>query len=783
MAKKGKHHHAAVLASPAELQPRIERASRDGRFQQALELAKQLYKYEPTPAHKDLLLKTYLGRARQLRGTGYLKDAVTVIHAGLQHADSDVAWLEQAALELSACGDARGASDFLARLPEDSPARARIRAQAVDAAITHGAASRTALAPDLQPDFDRILQAFAQVQAGQDEAASTTLQGIGLRSPFLDWKVLLRGLLAYYQQDDARAVDNWQRLDATRLPARLAAPLRYLIDRPYRDAQTPEAQGALSKQADRLQGEPALEPLRALQKALADQHSLTQAFRLAESVLPLLRVQAPQLVARLASCFYWTVITTGRPEDVPRFGRVFGAPADDPNFSRLRALAYDHVQEFQDAHKEWQAFEKSVAANPGAWPSGQADRVRALVWSHMGSNAAAQPDLEDPDLPPFLRNHPNRPRPLKPTAEKCFEESLKLAPDVLETHVHLVDLYAKQRKPRKAEEAARRLLERFPEHVPTLQKLAALRIEACDYPDGITLLERATRLNPLDRVLRSRLAQAHLFHARAEGEAGRYDTARAKFQTALALSEASNVSSVYCKWAACEFKAGDGTRAEELLNQAVAQAGSRLAVAYSMLIEVIRMRLTKQKKRFNDEFNRLLAEPADGAAAVALAELAAAHKAAGVTYHGQKTHEKKVFAYLQKAAGQSLAEEQMERICKALADLENHKVLAACASAGRHRFPKNPWFPFYEAEACFMQGPFSCPGYRVRPLLAEVRRLAQASRPIRAAMNCSNRCRNAKCSPPAPACWAASTSTCSTKPSGTCSTTRMDPTTIGRRTP
>jgi len=727
VAKKGRHH--AALASPAELQPRIERAAHEGRFQQALELAKQLYKYEPTPAHKDLLLKTYLGRARQLRGTGYLKDAITVINAGRQHAGSDVAWLEQAALELTACGDARGATAFLASLPEDSPARGRIRAQAVDAAVVQEATGRPALTPELHADFDRVLQAFAQVQAEQDEAASATLQAIGLRSPFLEWKVLLRGLIAYHQKDDARALDNWQRLDAERLPARLAAPFRYLMDGPYREAQSPEAQAALRKQADRLQGEPVVDQLRALPKALADQHSLTYAFRLAEAVLPVLRQQSPQLAARLASCFYWAVITVGRPEDVPRYGRVFGAPPDDPNFARLRALAYEHVQELQEAHREWQAFEKSVAANPAAWPTGQRERVRALVWSHMGSNAAAQPDLEDLDLPPFLRDHPSRPRPLKPSAEQCFEQSLKLAPDVLETHQRLVDLYANQHKPRKAEQAARRLLERFPEHVPTLEKLADLRSEACDYAEGITLLERATRLNPLDRGLRRRLAQAHLFHARTQAETGQFESARTEFQTALTLSEVRNASSVYCKWAACEFKAGDAARAEELLGQAVAQAGSRLAVAYGMLIEVIRMRLSKRKKRFNDEFNRLLAEPADGATATALAETAAAHKAAGVTYHGQKTHEKKVLGYLQKAVVEPLTEDQLDRICDALVKLENPKLVEMCAWNGRRRFPGNPYFPFYQVEACILLGPYRCPGYRVRQLLDEVRRLAQAQPP------------------------------------------------------
>src|SRR5262249_29638026 len=154
VAKKGKHKHHPAPATPDELRPRIDRASREGRFQQALELAKQLYRYEPTPAHKELLLQTYLGRARQLRSTGYTRDAVTVLNAGLQQDGTALAWLEQAALELAACGDVGGALRLLARLPADSPARGRVTARAADAALAQGAAGKQSLPPELHADFD-----------------------------------------------------------------------------------------------------------------------------------------------------------------------------------------------------------------------------------------------------------------------------------------------------------------------------------------------------------------------------------------------------------------------------------------------------------------------------------------------------------------------------------------------------------------------------------------------------------------------------------------------------
>src|SRR5262249_59575457 len=89
----------------------------------------------------------------------------------------------------------------------------------------------------LHAPFDLILQAFTHYEAGRDEQARAALQGVGLQSPFIEWKVLLRGLLAYIAKDDSRALENWQRLDQTRLPCRLCAAMRCVIDPAYLQSQ------------------------------------------------------------------------------------------------------------------------------------------------------------------------------------------------------------------------------------------------------------------------------------------------------------------------------------------------------------------------------------------------------------------------------------------------------------------------------------------------------------------------------------------------------------------
>src|SRR4051812_19538174 len=72
VAKKSK---PTLHVSLAGLRDRVERASREGRHHQALELAHSLYRQEASEQHRELLKKTTLGRARQLRTEGKSRDA------------------------------------------------------------------------------------------------------------------------------------------------------------------------------------------------------------------------------------------------------------------------------------------------------------------------------------------------------------------------------------------------------------------------------------------------------------------------------------------------------------------------------------------------------------------------------------------------------------------------------------------------------------------------------------------------------------------------------------
>lgn len=736
MSKKHKSRQSST-SSPEDLRRRIDRARQEGRFQQALELTKQLHKTEPTPAHLDLLKEVYLGRARQLRNQGQTRDAVTILDVACHLDGALLAWRERLAEEMALCGEIGRTLALIENLPDPASAQ-RLLAYVADAAVQQQTAGRAALPPLLHPDFDRILLAFQQIESGEDEAARETLQGIGLRSPFLEWKLLLRGLQAYWQNDDVRAVENWQRLTAERLPARLAAPFRFRIDAAFRAAQPPATQTVLQKQFDRLQGSPLLSQLRSLQSTLAHKSKLSAALRQAESLLPMLRQEAPQLVPRLAACFYWQILETG-PDDVLRYQRVFGQPPDDPHFHRLQAIGYEKADDLRLAHRHWQQYEQEIAAHPERWPGDQADHARAFIWQHMGQNAASIPDPRSKQRRRSfsLFDDDDQLAPLDPPAEKCFQKSLELAPDLLETHEALVHYHLEAKRESKAEKAARQLLQNFPDHVPTLELLSDLRRKRGNYSAALELIEQALKGNALDRRLRRKASDVHLLLARTNVESEEFDAARQHFQAALDLGSGSDSGMILAHWAACEFKAGDDRRAEELIQQALSRnAGPSSAtpvpsvgISYLLLAEVLHLKLDRSlKKRFEQDLKTGLAAPNQDDAVFLTRILAGLHSG-GVLYVGQKSHTQKVLSYIYKTRNLDFSERQLEELCCNLQDMEAYPQARRFAHIGERHYPESPVFPYLHALAWIREKGRRLPTWQVVPLLKRARSLAQGQPP------------------------------------------------------
>jgi tetratricopeptide (TPR) repeat protein len=590
-----------------------------------------------------------------------------------------------------------------------------------DAALAKGPQAKAGLPTDLRAGFDAIIQAFAHYEAGRDDEARISLQVIGLQSPFLEWKLLIRGLIAYAAKDDPRALENWQRLDPKRLPARLCAPLRANIDSAFLVAQPPTVQNALRRLAE--QASPITPLLREL-RDLIHKERLGQAFRKLGAFMPILQREHPALVPRLAQVFYWAIIDHGEADDLARYAQRFGPPVNDPKLFRLQSLAMETRGLRHDAHQAWQHFIREAAANSTAWPGESSKRVQALIWARMADNAASSRGSQRATHPlsALLDQMPK----FKPSAEQCLEHAIKLAPDQLDYRLSLFACYQLQGKDAKAKQIAQELLQRFPDNVETLSALGRLCMKAKEFNEALEYFEKAIHANPLDQSLRSELARARQNLGLTLTIAKEFDTARSQYEQALALWDGSKTP-LLCQWAVAEMKAKNPERAAELIAQVQAEPDHRLACLFSLVGESVRAKLPPaEKKRMAEAFKEALAQMPTPTEIVVLIESAAhQRKTHDDSFHGQKTQERTIVKFLEQVDFAAYDDQQLVRLCESLRLLEARKPWLRCLIHARRAFRRDPRFCLSHADYYLSENTYYVKVQEVRRHLDEARRLAE----------------------------------------------------------
>jgi hypothetical protein len=248
-----------------------------------------------------------------------------------------------------------------------------------------------------------------------------------------------------------------------------------------------------------------------------------------------------------------------------------------------------------------------------------------------------------------------------------------------------------------------------------------------NFAEELKLLQQALRHNPLDRDLRVRVSEAHLNCAREAAARGAFDQARPHYDSAVAYAEPAVHPFLACCRAACELKAGDPARADELLAGARSKAPAEMLLTYTMLVEAVRLKLPHAvKTRFTGEFNDLVSDKPTPELAAGLAGYLHRLQDAGVSYHGQKTHTKKIYDFIDRLDKKHCPEEKYIELLGHLAHMDPPvRMLNRFFEHGRKHFRNNPFVPYYEAVHLMGDDPEVGPPTQAVWLLESAERLAQ----------------------------------------------------------
>lgn len=710
----------AVKSSVPPTRERVEKALSAKEFATALDLARQLHAHAPTPEHLALVKYALATKAAHDADRDKTVDFNRVMEEAGRVDPADPAWAVQ-----RACLLARGGrlSDAMALV--DESARPKVIGQAADRAIRHR--SKEWLPEEWHAGFDAIRTAFQHYEKESNAAAREALDPIGLRSPFLEWKVFLRGLLAHSEGDNARASENFSRLDPARLPARLAGPYRVAVDPSFKASLPADAATALTKQYEKLTTSPIIEGLQAIARDLGRDRPLASAFRAAESLLPHLKLSAPHLIPRLANCLYHALTHQGQPDDLPRYRRLFGSPPDDPNFHRLQALIGEQIGDPAMAHLHWQKYQDWLAGKPAGWSDVLLARARSLIWLRMGENAARAMEADESPEQYLDIFAPPRPRKLKlkPPADECFRQAAQLAPDWPDASLRLFDSLAMAKKPAEAEAAARTFLSHHPNDLPILTRLAALLQNQGRAEEAEEFWRRALALNPLDKVTRNLTSFAILGTARSrliQGSPEDVDTIADRYKTLL--EEEAPVASSALRSVAMA-KLGRSEEAQALREKALSVPGSRLNAAFRMMVDSQLAKLKPVEKRAADKL--FADELAKTPTPTELKQLLLAYDQyikEGITYRGQKTQRKKFFDQVPRSVKAEAPESDFQGLVEFLSVKQEWKLVKKFADALLVRHPSNPFFLFARSEAGLESGERP---YLIEQRLRRAKKLAEAS--------------------------------------------------------
>lgn len=712
-----------ATATPAFSKKNVEAELTRFDFVKAIEAADKLLTIDPTDDHRSYYVRTLAKCVEGFLKQGKVKSATDTLRTAEQFALANEPFRADVAAMLAKAGEFAKALQ-LANTP-------RVLMHIADLCVRR---NRAEGAPaEIKAEFPILQQACLHYDAGRDEPAKESLQKFGLTSPFLQWKLLLRGLIAYAGNDTARAAENWQRLNPEFLPATLAAPLRATVDDAFRQSLSKETLASFQNQTENQFSGGVAAGLREIQKVTGRDQPLTPVWKQVEALLPKLRSSHPNLVPRLGNVLYHAIVVQGTPHDMDQYRRYFPHPADDPQFLKLQAMACEATSYPDSAIEHWQKYEAWLANNPPGWSPALVARARAIVLYRVGGLVE---DLNIVDEAPadlqrtmrkllgaadFKSNFGN--------PDDFYRRSLDLAPDWPEPAYGLFDRLANQKRWPAAERVAADFLARKPDDLEMLDRLFEAHGAQRKRLERLAVAQKALAVNPLDVSLNRRVSLAYAAAIRQS----MIDGDLATCDRLLAESGEERAQQFNAPFGSLRATLGRLRNQPEAVVAAEAFAfavpTNRMAAALLLVVDGSLAKLKPaQRKEAEARLKAVLAEseppPIQVNMLYATWQLLAAE---GFVYRGQPTHEKKIVAMVERSLKAGGSEDDYEAIVSLLMRSNQNKTMLAIAPKLCTRFAKSPVFPFALAQAMIVKGVNYRTENRVRRLLADARRLAAAS--------------------------------------------------------
>jgi hypothetical protein len=498
-------HQAAVRLDPAD-EAAVRQFVANDDFEAALDRAKELHKEHRSRASEALLVEAYAGRIRALLRRKLTVEAQSLIDLVREKYPSARARLQ----ELLERGALAGPPLDELACALDDPALEPDRRAAIERTLQREISDLTVLAGSDRLPHDHPLRiaasalqrAFVAVTTGPVDRDVVALPEVSRRSPLAPWKLLVRGIASFYENDDESCERHLSGIPPESAPARLVPAIEAAIGKKPTLRPTP---GASALQARVVDGPTGLHAaLETLEQAFAETggNRLVKAIRTAMQEC---RRRAPELAEALAERIAARGALAGLA--LERIASAIGPPmCRNARFLQVVACALEQAADAGStvaACHAWEEFRDAAAREGWFASSGPEAAVIAL---HMADLLRRVPDDLLRSLQSSARTAPAGPRLSYLFPEELYHRACALDPHP-EAFSQWMD-WAIHSAPWQVERVAaewHRIHPRDIEPIERLMEASEARGAIGSALGWLTKLERLDALYPDARRIRRRL--------------------------------------------------------------------------------------------------------------------------------------------------------------------------------------------------------------------------------------------------------------------------------------
>jgi hypothetical protein len=243
-----------------------------------------------------------------------------------------------------------------------------------------------------------------------------------------------------------------------------------------------------------------------------------------------------------------------------------------------------------------------------------------------------------------------------------------------------------------------------------LVHLVKYHLEADQPLDAQEYARRARRAKPLDRAMTTLLWATHVAAARFFALQGRFDAARAEFQTADALEpDRRDDYDVLARKAALEFKAGCAAEGCLLIEQAVNALEEPAPLWLVLMIEASRYGLPQDEIAvYEQRWGVALKKRCRSATAGTMCKLLTAHRRAFSNYQLPEDLVKQLVAYVRRCTRVKWKVQDLRDACEFLQEVDERDLLRKFANLGLKKFRESVFFHVLDGRLEMERGPNAC---------------------------------------------------------------------------